>query len=54
MSFGVYQFFNWLIFIWCGLGMLFIAIASIREVFFQLKKTGKAKDQDSGTDIKLS
>ncbi|MGG7619090.1 hypothetical protein ACVBAX_09135 [Robertmurraya sp. GLU-23] len=53
MSFGAFQFFNWLIFIWCGLGMLFIGIASIREVFFQLKKTGKTKNQNSGTDMKL-
>ncbi|WP_157077276.1 hypothetical protein [Robertmurraya korlensis] len=53
MSFGAYQFFNWLIFIWCGLGMLFIAIASIREVFFQLKKSVKPKDRNSGTDIKI-
>lgn len=53
MSFGTFQFFNWLIFIWCGLGMLFIAIASIREMFLQLKKTGKPKNQDSEIDIKL-
>ncbi|SHS40876.1 Uncharacterised protein [Mycobacteroides abscessus subsp. abscessus] len=53
MSFGAFQFFNWLIFIWCGLGMLFIAIASIREVYFQLKKSAKAKDQPTGTDMKL-
>jgi hypothetical protein len=53
MSFAAYQFFNWLIFIWCGLGMLFIAIASIREVYFQLKKSGKPKDQHTGTDMKL-
>lgn len=53
MSFGAFQFFNWLIFIWCGLGMLFIAIASIREVFLQLKKTGKTKNQNSRTDMKL-
>jgi hypothetical protein len=53
MSFGAFQLFNWIIFIWCGLGMLFIAIVSIREVFFQLKKTAKPKSADSGTDIKL-
>jgi hypothetical protein len=38
MSLETFTFYYWFLFIWGGLGMLFIAGASIREVISQLKK----------------
>ncbi|WP_019123000.1 hypothetical protein [Brevibacillus massiliensis] len=36
MSLSMYVFYNWLVFLWGGAGMLFIAVVSIREIIGQL------------------
>ncbi|MEJ8544452.1 hypothetical protein [Brevibacillus borstelensis] len=37
MSFAAYTSYNWFIFIWGSIGMLFIAAVSIREIVEQVK-----------------
>ncbi|HWO95541.1 MAG TPA: hypothetical protein VNM45_04190 [Bacillus sp. (in: firmicutes)] len=43
MTLAAFKFFYWLTFIWCGVGMLFIAGASIKEMISQIKTNHKAK-----------
>ncbi|QQE76023.1 hypothetical protein KDJ56_08910 [Brevibacillus composti] len=50
MSLSAYTFYNWLIFIWGSIGMLFIAVVSIREVVEQIKAVRAKGKQLSQTD----
>ncbi|MFM1653644.1 hypothetical protein ACI7RC_16240 [Brevibacillus sp. B_LB10_24] len=36
MTLSMYSVYNWLVFLWGGVGMLFIAVVSIREIIGQL------------------
>jgi hypothetical protein len=52
MSFAAFKFYYWLMFIWGGLGMLFIFIVATKEMIQQLrtnkatKKVSSTKDSD--------
>lgn len=43
MSYGAFLFYFWLMFIWCGVGMAFIAVASIKELVAQFKSMNSKK-----------
>ncbi|MDT8858900.1 hypothetical protein N0O92_01570 [Alkalihalobacillus sp. MEB130] len=45
MSFEAFTFYYWVVFIWGGLGMLFIAVVSLKELFSQIKGVKKGRDK---------
>lgn len=38
MTLGMFTFFYYFVFIWGGIGMLFIGVAAIREMILQFKR----------------
>jgi hypothetical protein len=51
MSLATFKFLYWLVFIWGGLGMLFILVVAVKELFTIMKSknneeiVGKTEDQ---------
>ncbi|GAE37171.1 hypothetical protein [Halalkalibacter akibai] len=45
MSFEAFTIYYWVIFIWGGLGMLFIAVVSLKELFSQIRAVRKERNR---------
>lgn len=50
MSLSMYIFYNWFVFLWGSIGMIFIAVVSIKEMIAQLREVKQKRSLSNTAD----